>query len=398
MNLRFLSLIAVFVLPAAAARADVFLLRDGGRIDGQWLNADEKPQTKFLIRTAGGATLTLEKDGVKQVVKRSPAEIEYETVRHQYPDTVAGHTALAQWCQEQKLSDQRKLHLERILELDPNNTAARSVLGFAKLGGQWRTREQHLSSMGKVQHKGEWMYPQEIEIVERKAEQTKHRLEWIANLKRWRDWLGGEKEGTGQANITSIRDPAALPAIIQMLEEEKVPAVRILYARAMANIGGYESQRILAEMSLYDMADDVRAICLELLTDQPQPAIANYFIQQLQSKDNAAINRAAYALARFKEPRAVGPLIDSLITRHKFAVTTGNSGGGMSATNSSMGSGLSMGNSTKILQKDMQNQQVLDTLITLVNGEVNYQFNIEAWRQWYAGRKKSQFADARRSQ
>lgn len=397
MSLQSLLVIAAVIFSAEVVRADIFLLSDGGRIDGQWLNADEKPQTKYQIRAANGATVTLEKDAVKQVVKQSPAEIEYEALRHQHPDTVAGHWALAQWCQEQRLTDRRKLHLERILELDPNHREARSILGYAKLGGQWRTREQHLSSMGKVQHKGEWMYPQEIEILERKAEQTKQRLEWTANLKRWRDWLNGDKEGNATANITSIRDPAALPAIIQLLEDEKIPAVRVLYARALASIGGYEAQLILAEMSLYDLDDNVRAICLESLTDRPQPAIANYYIQQLQSKDNAAINRAAYALSRFKEPRAVGPLIDSLITRHKFAVTTGNSGGGLSATNSSAGSGLSMGSSTKIIQQDLQNQDVLNTLLTLVNGEVNYQFNVEAWRQWFAGRKKSQFADARRS-
>lgn len=396
MNLRSLFFAAALTCGSATAWADSFLLNDGGRIDGQWLNADEKPQTKYLVRAASGVTLTLAKDDVKQVVKQSPAEVEYETVRHQHPDTLAGHTALAQWCQEQKLTDQRKLHLERILELDPNNTSARSILGFAKLGGQWRTREQHLSSMGKVQHKGEWMYPQEIEILERRAEHTKQRLEWTANLKRWRDWLGGDKDGNGRANITSIRDPAALPALIQMIKDEKVPEARVLYARALGSIGGYEPQLILAEMSLYDQADDVRAICLELLTDQPQPAIANYYIQQLQSKDNQAINRAAYALQRFKESRSVGPLIDALVTRHKTAITTG-SGGGMSVTNSSNGGGLSMGNSTKILQQDLQNQQVLDTLITLVNGEVNYQFNVEAWRQWFAGRKKVQYADARRS-
>ena len=70
-------------------------------------------------------------------------------------------------------------------------------------------------------------------------------------------------------------------------------------------------------------------------------------------------------------------------------------GGGMSATNGPFGAGLGMGSSTKVYQQELQNQPVLDALIVLVGGQVNYQFNIEAWKQWFAGRKKYTF-DARR--
>ena len=289
-----LSLLAA-MLSCSALQAETFLLNDGGRIDGQWLNVDEKPQTKYVVRSSGGATLTLAKESVKQVVKKSPAELEYEIVRHQHPDTVAGHLALAQWCQEQKLTEIRKQHLERVLELDPNQRDARSVLGFAKIGGQWRTREQHLSSMGKIQHNGEWLYPQEIEILDRRAEQTRSRLEWTANLKRWRSWLGGDKESTARTNIAAISEPAAYAALQQMLNEEKVDAVRVMYVRALGRIGTYEALISIADRSLLDPSPDVRAISLDLLVEKPQAAIVNYFIQQLQSKDNVAVNRSAFA-------------------------------------------------------------------------------------------------------
>ncbi len=385
------------MLSCSALQAETFVLNDGGRIDGQWLNVDEKPQTKYVVRSSAGATLTLAKESVKQVVKKSPAELEYEIVRHQHPDTVAGHLALAQWCQEQKLTEIRKQHLERVLELDPNQRDARSVLGFAKIGGQWRTREQHLSSMGKIQHNGEWLYPQEIEILDRRAEQTRSRLEWTANLKRWRSWLGGDKESTARTNIAAISEPAAYAALQQLLNEEKVDAVRVMYVRALGRIGTYEALISIADRSLLDPSPDVRAISLDLLVEKPQAAIVNYFIQQLQSKDNVAVNRSAFALLRFKDKRAIAPLIDALVTKHKYAVTTGNSGGGISAMNSPNGSGINMGSSTKIIQNELNNQQVLDALITLVGGSINYQFNVEAWRQWHAGVKKNQFADARRS-
>jgi hypothetical protein len=151
----------------------------------------------------------------------------------------------------------------------------------------------------------------------------------------------------------------------------------------------------LAERSLTDPSQEIRSVSLELLSDDPQPAVVNYFIQQLRSKDNAVINRAAYALQRFKDDRAVAPLIDVLVTKHKYSETSG--GSGLSATNSSFGSGLSTGSSTFTYTKELQNPNVLDALIVLVNGQVNYQFNVDAWKQWYAGRKKAKFVDARRS-
>lgn len=386
----------IVVLAATSVRGDVFLLQSGGRLEGALVNADEKPRTKYVVRTSPGAVVTLTADQVKDVVRPTPTDAEYAALRHQHSDTPDGHWALAEWCREQKLPDLRKRHLERIVELDPNHRMARSLLGYNQIAGEWRTREEHMAALGKVLHKGEWLYPQEIEINERKAEANRMRLEWIVNLKRWKEWLGGPKDATARANIAAIADPAALPALQQALADEQVPdAVRELYVRAVGRIGAFDSMMMLAERSLTDPSQEIRSVSLELLSDDPQPAVVNYFIQQLRSKDNAVINRAAYALQRFKDDRAVAPLIDVLVTKHKYSETSG--GSGLSATNSSFGSGLSTGSSTFTYTKELQNPNVLDALIVLVNGQVNYQFNVDAWKQWYAGRKKAKFVDARRS-
>ena len=69
---------------------------------------------------------------------------------------------------------------------------------------------------------------------------------------------------------------------------------------------------------------------------------------------------------------AIGPLIDVLVTTHKFEIVSGQGGGGMQAINGPGGAGLNMGQSKKIVTEVMQNQQVLNTLITLIGGEVVY--------------------------
>jgi len=379
----------------ASLQADVFHLASGGVLEGELVNAAELPRTSYVVRTSPGAVFTLAAKQVTKVVPQAPAEAEYAALRHTHPDTSAGHWALAEWCREKNLNEQRKQHLERIIELEPDHRAARSVLGYNRIGGQWRTRQEHMEALGKIQHKGEWLYPQEIEIFERKAEATKLRLEWIANVKRWRDWIGGPKDLTARNYLSEISDPAAIPALQQALGENQPDNVRVLYIRALARIGTYDAYMILAERSLADTSDEVRALSLDLLVDHPQPSIVNYYIRQLQSKDNAVVNGAAYALRRFKDDRAVGPLIDVLRTRHKFAIVSG--GSGMSATNSNFGSSFSTGSSTKVFQQDINNQAVLDALITLVNGQVGYGFDVDAWKQWYAGQRKNKFVDSRRS-
>lgn len=386
---------AVLML-AAATRADTFVLSSGGSLDGELLNAGESPRTKFVVQTKPGTTVTLAKDQVRDVVKHTPAEVEYEKIRHEHPDTVAGHQAIAAWCHEHKLPELRKQHLERILELDPNHRETRSLLGYNRLGGQWRTREQHMSALGKVQHKGEWLFPQEIEILEARELATKQRLEWTGNLKRWRDWVGGDKDSTARANINAISEPAALGPLLQMLDNEQNGDLRVMYLRAVGRIGTPEALMALAAGALQDPSNEARAVCLDLVLEASQPALVSYFIQQLHNKDNRIVNRAAYALARMKDPRAVGPLIDALITSHKFAVTTGNAGGGLSASQGPNGAGLSTGSSTQIIEQKAQNQDVLNALIQLCGGQTNYQYNVDAWKQWYAGRKKASFLDARR--
>src|SRR5690242_13283876 len=75
------------------ARADIFELSGPGELRGELLNKDEKPRTKYVVRTPLGGKVTLEASQVKRVVRQSAMEIAYETQRLKYPDTVEGQWA-----------------------------------------------------------------------------------------------------------------------------------------------------------------------------------------------------------------------------------------------------------------------------------------------------------------
>jgi hypothetical protein len=382
----------------STARGDELQLAGGGRLTGKIVNADQTPRTNYVVQLASGATLTLGKDQVRKVVAESTAEAEYAALRHQQPDTAAGHWALAEWCKEHKLTDQRKRHLARVIELEPEHREARTALGYNKIAGRWTTTAEHQEAMGKVPYKGGYQYRQAIEIMENRERADKAKATWFATLKRWREQLGSDRGAAASASITAINDPAAIWAIKDFLATEQNEEVRVLYVKALSTIGNADAHMLLAELSLKDDSEEVRLSALDYLEKHPRYSLTSAYIQGLRSKDNRVVNRSAIALSRFKDPRAIAPLIEALVTIHQYKVTTGNSNpGGISAANGSMGSGLSMGQSTHVITEQHRNQAVLDTLMILSGASQNFQYDVQAWKSWFAGRKKNNLLDVRRS-
>ena len=125
-----------------------FVLAGGGRVVGELVNADERPRTKYIIKTGSGGQVTLQKSQVKQLLHSRPELVEYEKLRPSYPDTVEDQWALSQWCLEKKLSAQRKKHLRRVIELQPDHAKARRILGYSLVDGKWTTQEERMTDRG----------------------------------------------------------------------------------------------------------------------------------------------------------------------------------------------------------------------------------------------------------
>jgi hypothetical protein len=138
------------------AQGDIFMLANGGRIEGSLANADEKPRKSYIIQMADGGRVTFDASQVEKVVPVRGEEREYEKVRHQYPDTVEGQWALAQWCLQRRLSTERETHLERVIELEPNHAEARRALGYSQVEGKWIRRDEAMISQGFKLFKGRW--------------------------------------------------------------------------------------------------------------------------------------------------------------------------------------------------------------------------------------------------
>ncbi len=376
---------------AALAQGEVIVLRNGGRIEGTLVNPKEVPREKYVVKTASGGEVTLAKDQVKEVVRQNPRELEYNKIRPQYPDTVEGQWALAEWCREQSLTEARNRHLQRVIELEPNHKAARAALRYVFLDGQWKTRDQIFQERGYVKDaSGQWKLPQEIEETARREKQDKAEKEWFANIKRWRGWLTGGRAEEAQHEFGRIKDPNAVPAIKKNLEDERLEAVRKLYIQILGRIGSPAALQVLAIASMEDVSEDIRLSCLEHLAKDPQPSVIDFYVQRLRHKDNIVVNRAADGLGQLKATSALRPLVDALVTTHRFQLPSAPEG--QYSTTFSPNGGVPGytfgGGGPKFITKQIPNQSVRDALVKLSG--VDFEFNVRAWRNWLSTQKKPQ--------
>jgi len=391
-------LFSVF-LATGRAPGETLLLTQGGQITGEIQNPNEVPRKTYVVKTPEGAVVTLDHAQVKQVVRQRPAEAEYEKTHARYPDTVEGQWELAEWCRERNLQAQRKVHLQRLLELDPNHKQARLALGYTWKDGRWTTQEALMKARGLELYKGRWLTPQEIEVLEEKQKQQKAEKEWIRTIEVWRSWLDTDRGRIAREKILEIKDPAAVLGLARALEASgDSPKARVLFAKALAGLGTPEAKRKLASCALLDPDEDVRATCLDYLKKVKDTKLVEFFVARLQEKNVNTINRAAVALKEMEDKSAIGPLIDALVTLHKRKVPNPAAGQVNPMFGSGPGgggSGLSGGAPKYLTRRERsENRSVLEALAALTG--VNYGFNVEAWRSWYAAQRSREAVEARR--
>jgi hypothetical protein len=386
-------------LAAQICQADIFLLHNDGQVRGELVNPSQSPRTTYVIKTTSGGQVTLDAAQVKEVKRQTPAEVQYDRVRADYPDSVEGQWKLAEWCRQNRLPKQRKVHLERIIELDGNHADARHALGYSQIQGRWVTQDALMKENGYVRYAGKWMLPQEVEILEHDRKETLAQKEWGAKLKRWHGWLDTDKSQQAETNIKAIDDPFAARALARHLEKDQRRNVRMLYLEALGRINAPAGLDTLVNVSLFDGDEEIRLACLDqVVSHQYKPAVGKY-VQALKSKDNVVVNRAAVCLGQMKNTSAVGPLIDALVTTHTFQIPKGQPGG-TSATfgtgqNSGSG-GFSFGGSGfETVKQRLENRAVLQALVDLTGG-VSFNYDVKGWKYWYIAQKKPQSLDARR--
>jgi hypothetical protein len=392
---------------AAGARGDVFELKDGGQVAGEVLQRDESGI--YRIRTPEGVELTLQRNQLKRLVPQDEEALEYQRRSRTAPDTAEGHRELVAWCREHNLLAEAEHHLRRVIELDPDDQAAREALDMRRVGDEWVSREDEMKLHGLTFYDGKWRTPQDIAIRERDNQAGDGAADWFGKLRLWRSWLDNRRDDRVQeafAQIAALNDPQATPALVKLLDREEDDAAFDVLLAALGRMDHPLAVRTLVDFSLnYDDGDrrhsiNVRDACLDFLIAAERPVSILPYVQALKAKDNFIVNRAAIALERIGEPSAISPLIDALVTTHRYQISADNSGQ-MSVQGDPSGKGgggLSMGGGgPKFETRDEENPAVRQALLKLSGGQ-NFDYDEVAWRHWYVDMLSHQHANSRRDE
>jgi hypothetical protein len=374
--------------PHAAARADIFHLEQGGQVEGEWLNHAEQPLIKYLIRTSAGLTLSLPLAHVREAIRQSPVQREYHQRAPATDNTPAAQWNLAEWCRQNNLTRERLAHLRRVIELDPNHRQARALLGYQFQNGEWITKADAHRRDGYEFYRGKWRPPQEIEILESRGRQELAEKEWLAKLRRWRADLNTDKAQTAYEQLAAINDPIAVRPLADYFARERTARVKMLYADILERIRTPEALAVLVERGLADLDEEIFYYCLEKIALLNPPRISQTYIPALRDANNIRVNRAATALARLRDPSAVAPLIDALITTHT-QVLPGRPGTNSDSTTAAFspdgGTFMKKSEGPTAVIMHAHNQPVLDALNKLT--AVDFGFDQRAWRYWHSQEK-----------
>ena len=382
-----------FLCSYSPSQADTFLLQHGGQIEGEWLNQAEQPLIKYLVRTPSGLTLSLPADEVRDAVRQSPAQREYLKRAPFTDNTAAAQWTMAEWCRQQGLTAERKVHLQRVIELDPNHRQARGLLGYQFQNGEWITKADAHRREGYEFYRGKWRTPQEIEILEARGRTELAEKEWLAKIRRWRQDLNTDKASVAREQLAKITDPIAVRPLSEFFAREGAIPVKMLYADILANIHTPEAISALIERSLADPSEEIFYYCLEKLVPFDSPRISESYVPALKDVNNIRVNRAGTALARLKDKSVIAPLIDALITTHTQALPGRpgtNSDSTTAAFSADGGTFMKKGEGGTLVVMHVHNQPVLVALNKLTG--VDFGFDQKAWRYWHSQEKIAQEA------
>jgi hypothetical protein len=376
------------------AWADVFLLGSGGQVEGEFLNRDEVPRTRYVVRLESGGEIVLPAKAVNNVVVRTDVQRRYEELLPKMPPTVDGHWKMAEWCRERSLEALRETHLREILKLDPEHEKARQLLGYQRLNGRWMTTEEYRQGLGYVRHGADWRLPQEVELLSARDQWRKEELEWKQKLRVLRGKVGRKGGERAVEEIRAIRDPAATAALVQMLDgRDESRDMKLLYLDVLGRLGSPGAINALAKRSIYEDDSAIREKALDLLQRFASPRLAESVAERLRDDNNTIVNRAALVLERFGERGVTPELIEALTTKHKQ--TVGSGGSITPSFSGDGGAGLSMGGGPKVVVNELQNGAVLAALTALYPG-VGFGYDKALWKRWYAASQTPRVVDLRR--
>ena len=304
---------AIFIVLCAVslpARADIFHLSTGGRIEGELLYKDDQ---HYKIRTTHGTVLLTLDSVVRTESAPSPFE-QYRKRKAQAPATPAGQVELAEWCGENGFSRERRDHLRRALELDPNYEPARRALGYVRVDGLW-VEGRTIIERGRsaAERKRQAQAAADPEKLAAAIQTNWHRRITAIKATQLDSSLARLVE-KGRRRILEIRDPLAIVPLVRILSDGSL-VCRELLVDTLTHFSEDVATANLSALALIDPNREIRRQVIRELERRKDPRVIAQFRQALVSNNDMLIRRAAEGLGALRARDALHELIDTLKAR-----------------------------------------------------------------------------------
>jgi hypothetical protein len=135
-------------------RADLILLKNGGKIEGKVTTIKDD----LIMITLPNGSMTLPRGEVKQII-RGVTNVElYQQLKVAIdPNDAEGYYQLGLWCWEHKLPQYHKESLTAAITINPDHEKARKALGYERHEGRWITNDELMALKGYILHQGKWV-------------------------------------------------------------------------------------------------------------------------------------------------------------------------------------------------------------------------------------------------
>lgn len=169
MNNSFLRILLFALLFGAfsVVRADVVLLKHGGKLEGHIVKRTESSVEIDI----GAGSLTLPTSSVDRIeMGRAPLDDYEDRAAELGAQDRDGWLELARWASGKGLRTQSLEAYARVLTIGPNDPEANRALGRVAVDGRWMTQEQAYRAKGYVNFEGRWVTPAEQASILRSRE------------------------------------------------------------------------------------------------------------------------------------------------------------------------------------------------------------------------------------
>ncbi|MFH1747370.1 MAG: HEAT repeat domain-containing protein [Planctomycetota bacterium] len=299
---------------SVSVRADIFHLASGGKLEGELLEQDDQ---YYKIRTVLG-TVTLAADAIVRVESAPTPFQEYDLRREQADDTAADQIALAQWCQENGLAREWRQHLQRAIELDPDNAKARQALGQVRVGDMWVDGRRVIGA--RIEESSPAANP------EAATQPTEDSTRLVAAIQgTWRRRITSIRKALlesslprqvekGRERIQEIQDPLAIVPLAEVLSAGNTTSRQVL-VQALSRFPDDVATINLVVVALADRSQSVRQQAVAELVRRNDPRVTAQLRKAIEGGDDVLIRRAAVALGALKARESIPELINALKAR-----------------------------------------------------------------------------------